>query len=209
MSDLDVLAVVKSGTSKIDKEIVISYLPAEYLPMPLSISWYGENRIRNMYLNGELFAWHIFYETILLYDAYHFLESLGRPEKYKSCIQDVRSFRAIFDNVASQVTSMPYNSIYEAGIIYSCVRNIAMSASWYLCARPNFSRYSPFDLQLESPCPISREEYILAMKCRMSSQRGDAPPPGVDADFVLKIASVLPAWLDDIETEVKGRMKNG
>ena len=47
------------------------------------------------------------------------------------------------------------------------------------------------------------------MKCRMSSQRGDAPPPGVDADFVLKIASVLPAWLDDIETEVKGRMKNG
>jgi Nucleotidyltransferase domain len=73
LSDLDVLAVVKNGSGKIAESKIASYVPAQFGPLKLSISWYGGDRLRQMFRNGELFAWHLYRETIPLFDPEGFL----------------------------------------------------------------------------------------------------------------------------------------
>ena len=63
LSDLDLLAIVKNGGGKVHEEVVASHIPRDLQCLKLSISWYGANRLREMFRNGELFAWHLYRET--------------------------------------------------------------------------------------------------------------------------------------------------
>jgi len=158
-----------------------------------------------MYRNGELFAWHLHNETAPLYDPTGFLCSLGRPAAYKDCLADVDSFCSILSGIPAQVTLNECNATYEAGLVYVCLRNIAMAASWVLCEKPDFSRYSAFALSGIFPCPISVQEFECAMHCRMAGQRGQNPPSGVDARFVLALFERLEPWLTSLRLVLRER----
>ena len=134
-----------------------------------------------------------------LFDPASFLRVLGRPSPYRECLQDVRSFRAILRGIPGQVRQSAINAAYEAGLVYVCMRNIAMAASWELCDRPDFSRYSVFNLKGFRGCPISVEEFDVAMHCRMASQRGREPPVGAMASFILDVYQRLDPWLNELE----------
>ena len=67
LSDLDVLCVVQNGAGRLAEGSIVDYIPPELCSLKLSISWYGGNRIREMFRNGELFAWHLHRETIPLH----------------------------------------------------------------------------------------------------------------------------------------------
>jgi predicted nucleotidyltransferase len=56
LSDLDVLAVVKNRTGRVDESLVALAIPEHLKNMKVSISWYGGDRLREMFRNGELFA---------------------------------------------------------------------------------------------------------------------------------------------------------
>ena len=86
----------------------------------------------------------------------------------------------------------------SSGLIYVCLRNLAMAASWILCDVPDFSRYSPFNLETFEPCPISISEFECAMHCRMAGQRGEDPPPEADGPFVLALVERLEPWIDKL-----------
>ncbi|MCF1450566.1 hypothetical protein GOZ83_28195 [Agrobacterium vitis] len=194
-SDLDILAVVKNGSGKVDEATVTDELPAELAGLKPSISWYGSERLKQMFANGELFAWHLYRETIPLIDPQRLLESFGPPTAYLDCEKDVASFIKVLDGIPEQIQRHRGNAIYEAGLVYVCLRNIAMAASWQLCPEPDFSRYSIFKLEGFSEFPLSQSEFETAMFCRMSGQRGSPPPDGVHAEYVMDIYNRVSPWL--------------
>jgi hypothetical protein len=203
LSDLDVLAVVKNGTGRISDSVIAATIPDHLRSLKLSIAWYGDERVRKMFAHGELFAWHLYMENIPIVDPHRFLAGLGRPSEYREFGADVSSFRKIMIGIPIQLSLNENNAVYEAGLLYVCLRNIAMSASWIFCERPNFSRYSPFNLSRFSQCPISVEDYETTMACRLAGQRGAPPPSGVNRDFVSGLFDKLEPWLDQLTVAIK------
>jgi len=196
LSDLDLLAVVKNGSGKVPESAIVSRIPDAFRQLNPSISWYGGDRLREMFRNGELFAWHLHRETFPLYDPESFLAKLGTPAAYQDAVADTRSFQKVLKDIPSQIAANEHNTVYEAGLIYVCLRNIAMAASWSLCEFPDFTRYSAFQLSGIRPCPISRDEFHLTMTCRMAGQRGTAPPAGVRRSFVSGVYRRLDPWVE-------------
>lgn len=203
LSDLDVLAVVRTGGGKVADEVVAQYIPPALQSLKLSISWYGRDRLREMFENGELFAWHLAAETQPIFDPTDFLPKLGRPGAYYEAAQDVASFLQVFGGIQDQIVASPYNAAYEAGLVYVCVRNIAMAASSRLAGVPDFSRYSALRLPNLAPCPITQAQFDIAMRARMASQRGYDPPPQATADFVLALVDRLTPWLAILQSTME------
>src|SRR4051812_36936463 len=81
-SDLDLLAVVADRAGKVPEEDIVARLPAAFENLERSISWYGRNRIEEMFRNGELFAWHLHNETVPIFEREPFIASLGQPAPY-------------------------------------------------------------------------------------------------------------------------------
>ncbi|MQU72471.1 nucleotidyltransferase domain-containing protein [Sinorhizobium meliloti] len=209
LSDLDLLAVVRNGMGKVSDEAVLSTVPEEFRSFRSSISWYGAARIEQMFRNGELFAWHLFHETVPIFDPSSFIKHLGSPAPYRDAVLDVCSFRKVMMAIPEEVKANERNAIYEAGLIYACLRNIAMSSSWSLCRLPDFSRYSVFNLEGIDDCPISRSEFEKTMLCRMAGQRGGDPPDGVDKDFVLHLHARLTPWLEALQAKLEKVERRG
>lgn len=203
LSDLDVLAVVHTGGGKVEDAVVVQFVPPALLGLKLSISWYGQDRMREMFENGELFAWHLADETQPIFDPTGFLAKLGRPGKYYEAAQDVASFLRVFSGIRDQILANPCNAAYEAGLVYVCVRNIAMAASSRVCEVPDFSRYSVFRLPGLAPCPITHEQFDIAMRARMASQRGYDPPSEATPGFVLDLVGRLGPWLTTLLTTLE------
>ncbi|QQO14172.1 hypothetical protein JJB99_33530 [Bradyrhizobium diazoefficiens] len=110
------------------------------------------------------------------------------------------SFQNVLRGIPKQLAENNNNAVYEAGLIYVCLRNIAMAASSELCTRPDFSRYSPFKLPLKTRCPISVAQYETIMNCRMAGQRGLPPPKGMINAKVMDLFNKLEPWVQDIRT---------
>lgn len=209
LSDLDLLAVVRDGLGKVEESEVTARIPSHLRHLKPGISWYGQKRIEEMFGNGELFAWHLHAETIPLFETFPFLKSLGIPAPYIESAEDVKSFQKVFREIPRQLDLNEYNAVYETGLMYVCMRNIAMAASSVLCPRPDFSRYSPFLLRGIRECPISKPEYELTMACRMAGQRGRAPPPGVDRALALHIFQRIDPWIDEVRLRLPGENLSG
>jgi Nucleotidyltransferase domain len=104
-SDLDLLAVVRDGLGKVAEEDVFAHVPPHLRKLKPGISWYGQNRLTEMYKNGELFAWHLYLETIPLFEQARFLESLGKPSPYMEAREDVASFHKVLQEIPQQLRS--------------------------------------------------------------------------------------------------------
>ncbi|MDB5694196.1 MAG: hypothetical protein JWO81_3259 [Alphaproteobacteria bacterium] len=203
-SDLDLLAVVEDGRGKVPSEAILAHVPAEFAGLEPSISWYGRRRLSHMFANGELFAWHLSRETIPLHEVEPVLASLGKPSPYSDGAADIASFEAIMAGIPAQLSTAPDNAIYELGLLYVCLRNICMAASWTLCPSPDFSRYSPFRLNGFDQAPIAIEDYELAMTCRMAGQRGLLPPGLVKPSRVAEIHASLAPWVAALRRRLEG-----
>lgn len=203
-SDLDLLAVVKDGGGKLTETCVTHYVPLEYSKREPSISWYGKNRLSQMFRNGELFAWHLHNETTPLFEREPVISMLGKPTKYQGAVEDVTSFQKVLSGIPTSIRQSPENAIYELGLVYVCLRNICMSASSVLCAQVDFSRYSPFNLVNVPPVPITKHEFDLAMSCRMAGQRGIVPPSNiVTSEMVTNIYYRLAPWIETLRASLE------
>jgi hypothetical protein len=203
LSDLDLLAIVADHEGKVAEAEVLRHVPADLRDIEPSISWYGQRRLGEMFVNGELFAWHLHRETIALFEAEPVIALLGEPAPYREAAADVASFEAILSGISGQLRLSPENAIYELGLVYVCLRNIGMAASAAFGPVPNFSRYSPYTLQGFPVAPISRAEYELAMACRMAGQRGARPPARINASFVAEIHARLEPWVADLRRQLE------
>jgi hypothetical protein len=209
LSDVDILAVVRNKTGKVPQSAVLEHLSAHNFPRAPTISWYGFDRLKAMYAAGDLFAWHLYLEGKQLHGDRGLLDELGQPATYARATEDIVGFGATFSGVPMQLRKSPHNAIYELGIMYVCVRNVAMSASWHLCDAPDFSRLSPFQLGGDvPPCPLSRAEYERSMSCRMASQRGLKLPGNVDVSLAMAYHESVAPWLVQVRMAVERNTRN-
>lgn len=182
-SDVDILIV--------DEAPLKSRFPREW-------SIYSKAIIAKYFEEGRLFAWHLHFEAVLLYprSSAGFLAELGRPSPYTTATDDIADLRALLHSSIAELKRGSQSQVYELGLIYTALRDIAMSASWHLLGKPSFSRYAPYEI---TPiCPLPRQAYETAMKARHASTRGSPTPADYDAAVNTVLASPLLAWLDYI-----------
>ncbi|WP_080424168.1 nucleotidyltransferase domain-containing protein [Burkholderia ubonensis] len=172
-SDIDVLIVTNEGKPDIKS---IEQSPINQLKGNVDISIYSMNRLKSMFLEGHLFSWHLHQESRHLEHkgTIDSIAALGTPNPYNSASTDTAELLALLDTIRSEVKSS--NSLtFEAGLIYVCARNIALSASWHTGNGIKFGRNSPFEVAAgKSNFPLSRADYDMLVACRHASTRGTA-----------------------------------
>jgi len=174
-SDLDVLAVLDCPLT-IELSDDIAQQVKQLFRIKPSLSFYGSNRIEEMFDSGHLFAWHIFRESFAITAKDHadFIEHLGKPVDYIGAEADIISLIDILESIPAALRVCAGNASYEGGLIFLCLRNIALSASWYTCSGLCFSRISPYVLEGAAgiPFPMIEADYDILMKARLCGQRG-------------------------------------
>lgn len=139
-----------------------------------SFSVYKESRIIEMFKKGHLFAWHLYYESYRIFDKIDLIDKCGRPSNYLNAMDDINFFYSIVDEIFDRIHRNLSNNIYEAGLLYIAIRNIAISASYVLFDRPVFSRYVPIFVSNFSKIdfPVSTDQYNDLMLCRKNGMEG-------------------------------------
>ncbi|MEQ5796265.1 nucleotidyltransferase domain-containing protein [Paracoccus sp. NFXS7] len=184
-SDLDVLVVCRDGAGT-QSEGSVRAIVSPWFDQSPSISWYGNKKMEHFFEDGDLFAWHLYMESYALPGYLSISEMYGRPARYINCLDDIRGLHNILRSVPGHIAQSPHNVIYELGIAYVCLRNIAMTASSVLCEKVLFGRNSPFELPEIDP-PVTKEDYSILAQCRHASTRGaEAPPLNIDVSAVLR-----------------------
>lgn len=189
-----------SPTSDID--VLVIPLSNSQSGYPDAWSVYSPAIIQSYFKSGRLFAWHLHLEAKCIHSVHStpYLSSLGAPAPYSSAGEDIDELEGMLRDSLSEIQSQTRNLVYELGIAYTAIRDIAMAASWALLDRPCFSRNAPFFLP--SPCPLSEEVYKGAMLARHSSTRGSDHK--IEIGHIAKelLASPILAWVRDIRNSV-------
>jgi len=176
--DIYIFGSVVRGEVEITSDVDILVVPFEEEQrerFPKEWSVYSTKIINEYFSCGRLFAWHLFLESkcIHSHNGTPYLETLGEPSSYLTALRDIDELEELLRQSLAEIRSGTNSLIYELGITYTAIRDIAMSASWALMKRPCFSRNAPFMLPL--PCPLSSAAYNGSMLARHSSTRGVDP----------------------------------
>jgi len=156
-SDIDVLVI----TDRVEKKVMF----------PDSWSVYSKKSIERYFSEGKLFAWHLYLDAKCIHcsESTTFLKQLGEPSPYKDLSDDFCSLSNLLDSSLKEIKSTQ-SEVFEIGLIYTALRDIAMVASTSLNDRPCFSRYSPYKLSVKIPIP--QDLYELMIEARLTSTRG-------------------------------------
>ncbi len=186
-SDIDVLVIPTEGSR------------TDYPP---SWSVYSPEIIESHYRAGRLFAWHLHLEAQRIFplEGASFLARLGAPAPYASALSDIADLEGLLKEALSEIRAGTNSLIYELGIAYTAIRDIAMAASWILLETPSFSRYTPY--VLPTTCPLPIDAYRSAMLARHQTTRGTAYPFDSGAVAARLIASPVLDWVSDLRRAI-------
>ena len=156
-SDVDLLVIGGGDASQYD---------------PDTYSIYSYERIQELWLEGNPFAWHLFLESRLLFssDRQDFLHSLGSPRAYKHCARDWERFLALFRDAYSSL-ACGGSKVFDLSTIFLSIRNIATCFSLGVTNRPDFSRSSALRLGLNS-VSLPLDSYQVLERARVLCTRG-------------------------------------
>jgi hypothetical protein len=184
-SDADVLVILDSSDENL---------------FPPSWSVYSRNTIETYFTMGRLFAWHLHLEAVRVYprSGTGFLAELGEPAPYSSIAEDLAELKSLLLDSVLELQNGSPSPIYELGLAYTAIRDIAMAASWAMLDRPSFSRYAPYELPVRCPLPLAI--YETAMCARHASTRGSAVPREYDlAANCIKAFPIL-EWVESVRS---------
>lgn len=205
-SDLDVLAVVDSNRVHLNAQKVELEIQSA-IGEKASVSWYSKKRIHELFSRGHLFAWHLHLQSCsIVAHSKDYVDSLGKPEPYGAAVEDIAGLAEILSTIPAALAACPSNVTYEAGVLFVCLRNIAMCASWFSKPGVNFSRHSPFVLRELGTIrfPLVQDEYDLLVASRLASQRGTRATP-MEAETVMSFCSRVQPWVDSVQSVVRRR----
>lgn len=156
-SDIDLLAITNTSQDQLNS--------SQY-------SIYSYDRIEQLWLEGNPFAWHLFLESKFIYsdDKNDFLHSLGKPNRYIDSYKDCQKFYDVFLLAKESIHHDSYADIFDLSIIFLSIRNIATCYSVAFQKEPIFSRRSP--LLIDHPINIEDNIFNTLEKTRISATRG-------------------------------------
>jgi Nucleotidyltransferase domain len=144
---------------------------AQYDPDVYSI--YSHARIRELWREGNPFAWHLSLESRLLFssDKQDFLQSLGTPTPYRHCARDCEKFFSLFRDACASLAHGRASKVFDLSTIFLSIRNIATCFSLGVTKRPDFSRSSALRLEANR-VPLSLDSYQVLERARVLCTRG-------------------------------------
>lgn len=157
-SDVDLLAMVDGYDERFD---------------PNKYSVYSYKRIREIWQEGNPFAWHLSLESRLIYsdNNTNFLDDIGQPALYSSGIVDCKKFEKIFSESLKSINESAKSYVFDLSSIFLAIRNFATCYSLAFLERPNFSRHSAKSLGSKS-LQITEPAYEILMRARLLCTRG-------------------------------------
>lgn len=157
-------------TSDVDVLVVPFDVASSQFPQNWSV--YSPELLSEYFKVGRLFAWHLYLEAKCVFSprSEYFLTSLGSPAPYSTASDDIDDLEVLLNEALNELAAGTENVIYELGITYTAIRDLAMSASWSLLGSPCFGADAPYRLPVAPPLP--RETYHQAMMARHASTRG-------------------------------------
>jgi hypothetical protein len=179
-SDVDMLACVDVNDGGIDT--------GKY-------SVYEYERLRQLWLRGSPFAWHLHLESKLIFasDGADFIQDIGMPSAYSEFSIDYVKFRRLFEISLCSARANRDSFVFDLSCMFLSIRNMATCYSLVECV-PEFSRYSPF--RIDPALPLGDEEFSVLMRSRLLSTRGIGP--GISAEelhAVLDRADDVVGWM--------------
>lgn len=139
---------------------------------PSNWSIYTPQLLREYYSQGRLFAWHLHLEARNIFTSNDrpYLSMLGEPSLYSTMRSDIDDLEELLQESLNELRNGTKSEVYELGIAYTAIRDIAMSASWSILGAPCFSSDAPY--RLPNPPPLQIGTYKQSMLARHSSTRG-------------------------------------
>lgn len=188
-SDVDLLAIVERFVPDLD---------------PSKFSIYSYPRMRQLWDDGEPFAWHLATESRILFSSggYDFLKGLERPNKYTQASRDCSKFQQLFCRARSSLEVSSSSPVFELSTMFLAVRNFATCYALGCRSECEFSRSSARRLGDKS-LVISDGTFSLLERSRLLSTRGfGAMISREDVALVLLEAGVIYAWMSELIKEL-------
>jgi hypothetical protein len=182
-SDTDLLAITDGHDSRFDPDIY---------------SIYSYKRIKEIWQEGNPFAWHLALESKLLFssDQNDYLKSLGNPAAYRNCFRDCQKFYRLFREACTSIAANSTSRVFDLSTIFLSVRNIATCFSLGVTAHPDFSRNSATKLDLFS-IKISSGAYQVLERARILCTRGNGNDiTDSEVDIAILEFDEIDKWMD-------------
>lgn len=188
-------------SSSSDADVLVIQECSEPQLFPPSWSVYSQKTIKAYFAAGRLFAWHLHLEAVQVYPRLGsgFLADLGKPAPYSSLAEDLADLRLLLESSMRELENDSPSPIYELGLAYTAIRDIAMAASWSMLAKPSFSRYAPYELPMRCTLPLA--VYETAMRARHASTRGTEEPKDFDLAVSHLRATPILEWAESVRSE--------
>jgi hypothetical protein len=188
-SDIDLLAVVEGFDERFDPNVY---------------SIYSYQRVREIWDEGNPFAWHLATESKLLFstDGSDLLQSLGNPGLYRACRHDCRKFYQLFADAKASLAQNDATKIFDLSMVFLGIRNFATCFSLGCLQKPDFSRHSALRLGTSS-LPIAAEPYSVFERARILCTRGHGPAiTDGEVDLAVREFPVIEEWMTSRLSEV-------
>lgn len=189
-SDIDLLAITEGHDSRFD---------------PNHYSIYSYKRIKELWQEGNPFAWHLALESKLLFssDQNDYLKSLRNPARYGNFVVDCEKFYALFCEARTSIAVNPDSKVFDLSTIFLSVRNIASCFSLGVMEQPRFSRGSAMQLDAFS-IKISSSAYQVLERARMLCTRGHGNGISVaEVDIAISELNEIDRWMDNLVNGAK------
>lgn len=181
-----------------DVDVLVLPFTDDRSSFPTNWSIYAPELIREYFIKGRLFAWHLHLEAKCIFTphATPFLNALGAPTPYTTMYKDIDELESLLQEAIQELANGTSNIVYELGIVYTAIRDLAMSASWKLLGAPCFSSNAPY--KLPNPCPLKFATYEQVKLARHSSTRGI----GIGSDLDQTVNEIVHApfkkWVESL-----------
>lgn len=182
-SDIDLLACVLRSRPEID---------------PKKFSIYSYDRIRQLWIEGNPFSWHLHHESTLLFSSNKtdFLGSLGVPAAYGKANEDCRKFHELFVESHDALRAAQNSRVFHLSCMFLATRNFATCYS-FTVGKPIFSRRSP--LMIDRPLKISQEVFDVLVRARILSTRGHGNLLSeADICVAAQSAPIILDWMNEL-----------
>lgn len=157
-SDVDLLALVEGIDQRFDPDV---------------FSIYSYGRVKELWKEGNPFAWHLALEARLVYasDGIDYLRALGQPGRYEKCLEDCEKFTSLFRAARQSLEEGNGAAVFDLSTIFLSIRNIASCYSLGVTPAPLFGRHAALGLGAES-IVLPRKCYDVLERARILSTRG-------------------------------------